>query len=185
MIDVKLDPTTKDVRWFAVLLLVFTAAIGWFALKKGEGMLVIAAILGVAWLISMLFNAAPKRGQCLGLILPSVCLAIGAPIRAGVDPFIVARVIWVFGSLASVGMLVLPAAGKHVFVVWMLAAVPIGWTISHAVLGIAFYLVITPIGLIMRLFGYDPMKRRFDAAATSYWSPHEPEADRSRYLRQF
>ena len=80
MIDAKLDPTTKDIRWFAVLLLVFTAAIGWFALKKGEGMLVIAAILGVAWLTSMVFNPAPRLTQCIGLILPAVCLAIGAPL---------------------------------------------------------------------------------------------------------
>ncbi|MDP6057691.1 MAG: SxtJ family membrane protein, partial [Pirellulaceae bacterium] len=92
---------------------------------------------------------------------------------------------WGLGTLVSLGILALPAAGKHVFVIWMLAAVPIGWSISHAVLALAYYLAVTPIGLAMRLFGYDPMKRRFDAAASSYWDSREPEADRSRYLRQF
>ena len=33
---------------------------------------------------------------------------------------------------------------------------------------------IVPIGLLMRLFGKDPLNLRFDPAATSYWIPREP-----------
>ena len=185
MIDVKTDPTTKDIRWFAALLLLFSAAIGYVALKKGEAMLIVAIVLGVAWLASMLFNAVPRRTQCLGLILPLICLAIGGPIRAGASPMTIATILWVLGALVSIGIFALPTAGKWVFVGWMLAAVPIGWTISYAIMAIAFYLVVTPIGLVMRLCRYDPMKRRLDAAAPSYWTPHSTEAERSRYLRQF
>jgi hypothetical protein len=67
----------------------------------------------------------------------------------------------------------------------MLAALPIGWTISHLVLGAVYYLVLTPIGLVMRLLGRDPMQRRFDRSAKSYWIERTPRTDPSRHFRQF
>ena len=68
---------------------------------------------------------------------------------------------------------------------WMLAAVPIGWTISHLVLGIVFFAVVTPIGLLMRLLGRDPMDRRFDPNAKTYWAQRLPVGATDRYFRQF
>jgi hypothetical protein len=37
----------------------------------------------------------------------------------------------------------------------------------------------------MRLFGYDPMHRRFDPAAETYWAKRDEEATVERYFRQF
>ena len=62
---------------------------------------------------------------------------------------------------------------------------PIGWTISHAVLALLYYLLFTPIGLIIRLFGRDPMQRRLDRSAATYWVPHNQDRDAGRYFRQF
>ena len=45
---------------------------------------------------------------------------------------------------------------------------------SPLVLGILFYGCITPIGLLMRLAGKDPMRRKFEPAAKSYWIVREP-----------
>ena len=39
---------------------------------------------------------------------------------------------------------------------------------NHLLLGIFFYLLIFPVGVIIRLFGGDPMTRKIDLQATSY-----------------
>lgn len=46
--------------------------------------------------------------------------------------------------------------------------------VSPIALGILFFLVVTPTGLLMRLFGKDPLRLRFDPAAESYWIKRDP-----------
>lgn len=46
--------------------------------------------------------------------------------------------------------------------------------VSPIALGILFFLVVTPTGLLMRLFGKDPLRLRFDPAASSYWIKRDP-----------
>ena len=46
--------------------------------------------------------------------------------------------------------------------------------ISPLLLGILFYLCIIPIGFLMRLSGKDPMRRKFEPAAKSYWIVRTP-----------
>ena len=53
------------------------------------------------------------------------------------------------------------------------------------ILAVVYYLVLFPIGLILRLRGYDPMQRRFDRSAKSYWTPREQEEGTERYFKQF
>lgn len=79
---------------------------------------------------------------------------------------------------------VAPQLLKWIFVGWIIAVFPIGWTISHLLLGFIYYFILTPIGLLLRLMGKDPMNRALDREAKSYWSPHE-QAPVSRYFRQF
>lgn len=101
----------------------------------------------------------------------------------------VAAALWTAAPVVAViGGLVAwfaPRAMRLLYLGWMYAAMPIGWVVSHLILAAVFYLVVTPIGLIMRLVGYDPMHRRFDRSATSYWVEHNPAADARRYFRQF
>jgi len=77
-----------------------------------------------------------------------------------------------------------PQLLRWVFVGWIVAVFPIGWTISHLLLGAIYFLVLTPIGLLLRLFGHDPMNRRLEPGAETYWTPHE-QAPVARYFRQF
>ena len=58
--------------------------------------------------------------------------------------------------------------------------------VSPIVLGIMFFLVITPMGLVMRLFGKDPLRLRIDRGASTYWigrTPPGPPAD--SFIDQF
>jgi len=78
-----------------------------------------------------------------------------------------------------------PAWLRIVYVGTAYAALPIGWVVSHLVLAMIYYFVLTPTALLMRVLGYDPMNRRFDPQAGSYWVPREEPDDVTRYFRQF
>ncbi len=43
-----------------------------------------------------------------------------------------------------------------------------GWVNTRIILGILFYGVVTPMGLIMKLTGRDPMRSAFDPDAQTY-----------------
>ena len=44
------------------------------------------------------------------------------------------------------------------------------------VLGLLFFVLVTPMGLAMRVFGKDPLRRRLEPDAPSYWIPRPPPA---------
>ena len=96
-----------------------------------------------------------------------------------------AAVFWTAAVVGRVLGVAKPEWLKPVFVGLMVATWPIGWVVSHVALGLLFYGVITPIGLVMRLAGRDPMTRRFDRSAETYWETYNPDRGMGRYLRQF
>jgi len=46
--------------------------------------------------------------------------------------------------------------------------------VHPVVTAILFFGAFTPVGFLMRRFGHDPMRRRFDPDATTYWIPRTP-----------
>jgi len=78
-----------------------------------------------------------------------------------------------------------PALRRPIYLGWMYASYPIGWAVSHVLLAIIYFVVLTPVGLVVRVCGHDPMQRRFDRQAASYWIERQPGGDVKRYFRQF
>ena len=78
-----------------------------------------------------------------------------------------------------------PRSLLPIYVIATAISLPIGFVISYVVLGVLFYLVLTPFGLVFRLLGRDPLERRFDKASRSYWVRRSPVDDVSRYYRQY
>ncbi|MBW3543785.1 MAG: hypothetical protein KY476_26350 [Planctomycetes bacterium] len=110
---------------------------------------------------------------------------VGAHQFFGRDAHTAGIVLWaVGGTIGGVG-LVAPAFMRYVYLGWMCALYPVAWVVSHVVLAAIYFLVLTPIGLAMKLFGRDPMQRSFDPAASTYWKPRPPQTETSRYFRQF
>jgi hypothetical protein len=64
-------------------------------------------------------------------------------------------------------------------------SLPVGFVVSHAVMGILFFGVLTPIGLLFRLTGRDRLARTREADRSTYWEPCAPAASVERYYRQF
>ena len=50
----------------------------------------------------------------------------------------------------------------------------LGRVVNPLVMGLLFYLVVTPTGLIMRAFGKDPLRLARDPDAASYWIERTP-----------
>ena len=51
---------------------------------------------------------------------------------------------------------------------WMLIGHILGWVNSRLILGLVFILVLQPIALIMKIFGYDPLRIRKEINKISY-----------------
>jgi len=68
--------------------------------------------------------------------------------------------------------------------VWMALGAALGWVNTRLVLGLIFFGLITPMGLVLRLTGRDPMQRALDPNATTYRVPRKPRPGQ-HMLRQF
>lgn len=133
-------------------------------------------------------NKNPSRYELRmfsGIGMPIFCAIMGAWRLHQSGDLILATILWGIGLLVAVIGLRWPTFVRPLFLGWMYAIFPIGWTISHLILAVIYYLVLTPIGLMVRLFRPDQLGKRFDRTAKTYWVPHEPEQDRTRYFRQF
>jgi len=97
---------------------------------------------------------------------------------------------------AAAGVMMVSASGlvagmmqpqilRPMFVAWMMAAFPLGWVMSHLLLGLVYYGVMTPIGLVLRLCGHDPLRLRKRTTVDSFWVARPKASSSSRYLRQF
>ena len=131
-------------------------------------------------------NKNPSRRDLLVFVsvLPLFFGLLGA-LRWHAGSTGVAQALWGAGIvLGGVGLLV-PPARRWLYIGWMYAVYPIAWTVSHLILGGIYFLVMTPIALVIRAFGSDPMNRAFDKSAGSYWVRRQPNSDVSRYFRQF
>jgi hypothetical protein len=58
--------------------------------------------------------------------------------------------------------------------VWTLFGLLLHKVMNPLVMGLMFYVALTPLALVMRLAGKDPLRRRFDGAASTYWIRREP-----------
>ena len=81
--------------------------------------------------------------------------------------------------------LIAPVAVKPLFILGQYIAFPFGYVFSHILLAAFFYLVFTPIGLLMRLFGRDPMTRNLDRTKNTYWIPRKPNVNSKSYFKQY
>jgi len=80
--------------------------------------------------------------------------------------------------------IVLPRSLTYVHRVWMAAGEALGWINTRIILSVIFYALVTPMGILMRRFGRDPMHRRFEPDATTYRVPKSPRTA-AHMTRQF
>jgi len=96
-----------------------------------------------------------------------------------------ALTIFAFGCVTFLSGVLCPGPTKVIYVGLTAVTMPIGLAVSFILLAIFYFLLLTPLGLLFRLMGRDPLCRKFDSAADSYWIARKPPDKLERYFRQF
>lgn len=90
----------------------------------------------------------------------------------------------IVSALLAVAALAAPSLLAIPNMLWYRFGLLLHRIVSPVVLAILFYGVVTPTGLIMRLFGRDPMRRRRDPGVESYWINREPPGPEPESLKR-
>lgn len=130
-------------------------------------------------------KTGPKDLRKFGLLVGAVFFLIGLWLRFRGKP--AHPWFWTPGAALILLGVVWPRALRQVYLAWMTLAMALGYVVSHIILTVFFFLVITPIGLLARLAGKDFLGLKLDRDATSYWIARAREAERkpAEYENQF
>ncbi|MFZ1863929.1 MAG: SxtJ family membrane protein [Polyangiales bacterium] len=97
----------------------------------------------------------------------------------------VATVLVSVGIVSLLFSAVAPTANRILYVGLGLLTFPIGFVLSFVIMGALYFLIIGPIAILLRASGKDPMRRRYDPGASSYWSAARPRRDKESYFHQY
>ena len=75
----------------------------------------------------------------------------------------------VFLVLALLAPMILKPLNK----IWMSFSIILGWIMTRVILTVLFYLAITPIGLLIKLFRKDFLELKIDKSKSTYWQKRE------------
>jgi len=91
---------------------------------------------------------------------------------------------WPFTAGTSVAFLtfalLLPGLLAPIERYWMMFAGVLGHIMTGILLTLVFFIGVLPTGLLMRMFGKDPLAKSFDKSLDSYWIDVRPEGPGSR-----
>lgn len=136
-------------------------------------------------LIEFKRDPSPREVRQFALLwLPGICLVLAgwAVARSHLSWAAAAAIVAAISLILAIWR---PCWVRPLYVAWMGIAFPLGWLVAHLLLAGIYFLLITPIGLILRIARRDPLARQFDREAQSYWTARETTDDRDRYFRQY
>jgi hypothetical protein len=95
------------------------------------------------------------------------------------------KLYWLAGAAAwLLAALVYPKGLAPLYKVWMAFGHALGWVNSRIILGIVFFVVVMPMGLVMRLFGKDFLSMRPNRSG-SYWVQRQQKLTPQSMRNQF
>jgi hypothetical protein len=121
------------------------------------------AVFGAAWLVFLALSgwASWSRGRHMA-----------------------AEVLWTVAAVVPLAGLFVPRFLRLVYLGLSYLTYPVGFVVSYVVLAVVYFLALAPIGLTMRLFRHDPLSRRLDPLAKSYWKPRNAAKSAEDYFNQ-
>jgi hypothetical protein len=137
-------------------------------------------------LVSLNLKPSQKQLKDFGFICLIMCFVIGL-------------VLTLLGKIPTKGLMVFGLVGlllftlsrisvqliKPVYLGMIVLTFPIGWMISHLMMALFYYGIITPVALLFRLLNRDPLCRQSDPKAETYWLQHKQKRSAKDYFRQF
>lgn len=130
-------------------------------------------------------NPSPSILRWFGLIQSAAIAVIGGIVWWRFQAPTVAYGIWGFAVAFLLAFYAIPPLRRSLYLGAMYVTYPIGFVVSHLVLGFIYYVVFTGIGLALWICGYDPLHRRFDRTAKTYWINRRENRPAQSYFRQF
>lgn len=110
--------------------------------------------------------------RSFGLVFAAFFALVGVwPLKAGGE----VRV-WALGAACGflLAALVAPKALRPLNLLWFKLGLGLHKVVTPLVMGLLFFATVTPVGLLMRATGKDPMRLKRDPAARSYWIERTP-----------
>jgi Saxitoxin biosynthesis operon protein SxtJ len=134
-------------------------------------------------------NLHPSRRQLrqfgLAALAAFTVLGTAALRNDGSGGRLTAYVLLGLGVVSGILALFWPKANKPLFVIISVLAFPIGFVVSHVLLSLIFFGVLTPTAMLLRWIGRDALERKWDKERASYWSDLPRAIDKKQYFRQF
>lgn len=124
-------------------------------------------------------KAGSERG--FGVVFAVVFVVVGLwPLIDGGPVRIWALVLAALFVLAAV---VAPVVLRPLNRLWFLLGLALHKVVNPLVMGVLFYLTVTPMALLMRLAGKNPLRLKFDRQAKSYWIERQPAGPAPESMR--
>lgn len=120
--------------------------------------------------------------RSFGLVFCAVFALIGLfPLLRGAAPHV-----WVLAVSAAFALAAVlrPSLLAPLNRAWTRLGLILHRIVNPLVMGLMFFLVVLPTGLVMRLLGRDLLRLRIDRSATSYWIERD-RADPDHFKNQF
>lgn len=129
------------------------------------------------------WKPTPRELRLFALVILMALGAVGSLFFwvFGKEPF--AFFLWTYGLLAFATGITGTRIGLPLYWLWMGFVLCVSTVIGYASLILTYWCVVTPIGLLCRLFGRDRLMLR-RGGRTSYWQPVSRATD-GRWDRQF
>ena len=113
--------------------------------------------------------------------------------------FVIGLVLLGLGKIPAIGFMVFCLVGvvlyllsrisvaliKPVYLGMILLTFPIGWLISHLMMALFYYGIITSVALFFKLLNRDPLCRKYEPNADTYWIQCKKKRSAKDYFRQF
>jgi len=137
-------------------------------------------------LVSLNLKASEKQLRDFGDIALCMCNFIGLmmiwlkglSMKAFIGFCITGMVIYLLSRIST--RLVRP-----VYMAMTVVTFPIGWLVSHVVMALFYYVIISGVGLVFKLLKRDPLHRSCNPKADSYWLPYQHKSSTKDYFHQF
>jgi len=111
--------------------------------------------------------------------------ALGTVLYFKGRPLIVSEILWNAAWIVGLMGLLFPPLVRPVWVAMMAVTLPIGFVVSSVLMAVIYFVVLTPVGVVMRLLGYDPMRAGRAPENGSYWIERPKGVDVRRYFKQY
>jgi hypothetical protein len=129
----------------------------------------------------------PGRLKRFGLVMAAALAVAGIVVayRGGPRPAVPGAVLLGLAGFFLGAAFAFPALLSPLEWAWMKLASALGWVTTRLFLTLFFYLVLTPVALVLRLLGKDPIDRRIARDAKTYWRTRKDQRPPDHLERLF